>query len=86
MKQFKSISGIKDNILEMIIQDDVEMFLTSESNTYVCFDGTATILCEGTLAECFVYFQEFKKYNGWECVIYSREAYDKMMKTINENK
>ena len=84
MKQFKSIPGVKDNILEMSIESNVEMNLTSESNIYVCFDGSATILCEGTLAECYAYSREFERYNEYGCFIYSREAYDEMIKTFND--
>ena len=84
MKDFKSIKGIKDNTLKMIIADEVEMYLTSPSNTYVIFDGTASVLFEGTLAECYVYREKFIKYNGFDVTIYSREAYNKMMKEVRE--
>lgn len=82
MKEFKSIKGIKDNILKLTIEDEVELFLTSPSNNYVVFDGTATILFEGSLPECYVYREKFKKYNDYDVTIYSREAYEKMMKEI----
>ena len=84
MKEFKSIKGIKDNILKLTIEDEVELYLTSPSNSYVIFDGTASVLFEGSLSECFVYRETFKKYNDYDVTIYSREAYDKMMGMICE--
>lgn len=84
MKEFKSIKGIKDDILKCIIEDDVEMYLTSPSNSYVIFDGTASVLFEGSLPECYVYREKFKKYNDYDVTIYSREAYDKLMTTLCE--
>ena len=84
MKEFKSINGIKDEILKLIIQDDVEMCLTSSTDDYVVFDGTAEILFEGTFPECYVYSKEFRKYRGFDVTIYSREAYEEMMQNIKK--
>ena len=39
---------------------------------------------EGSLPECFVYRETFKKYNDYDVTIYSREAYDKLMGTLCE--
>ena len=82
MKEFKSIKGINDDTLKLTIQDEVDLFLTSPSNTYVIFDGTASVLFEGSFPECYVYRNTFMKYNGYDVAIYSREAYNKMMKEI----
>lgn len=67
---------IKDSVFEDFIQAQVSMFLESESNNYVVFDGTAKILCEGTLAECYVYQMEYKRAMGVTPSIYSKEAYE----------
>lgn len=67
---------MKDSVFEDYIQVQVSMFLESESNSYVVFDGTAKILCEGTLAECCAYQIEYKRAMGITPAIYTKEAYE----------
>lgn len=76
---------MKDLLFEDTIQTQVSIFLESESNTYVVFDGTAKILCEGTLDECYVYQAEYKKAVGFSPAIYAKEAYKNMIKKIKES-
>lgn len=80
----KDIKTDPDKFLQMCIDDDFDLELKSESNTYVVFDGTAKILYKGDMVHCFIYFQYHKKYRGFEPVIYSIEAYEKMMKDIHK--
>ena len=77
---------MKDNIFEESIQTQLSMFLESESNTYVVFDGIAKILCEGTLAECCVYQMEYKRAMGFTPPIYAKEAYEDIKSKINRLK
>ena len=84
MKEFKSIKGISDKTLTLNVEDEVEFYLTSPSNTYVVFDGNATILCEGTFGECYTYRELFRTHNDFCPTLYSREAYDKMMDEVVE--
>lgn len=74
-----------DRMLPATIEWEVGEYLTSPSNTYVVFDGTATILFRGTMKECYVYRIVYKREMGFEPVIYSQEAYDKMMKLGKES-
>lgn len=76
---------MKDWLFEDTIQTQASVFLESESNTYVVFDGTAKILCEGTLDECYVYQAEYKKAVGFSPAIYAKEAYENMMKKVKES-
>lgn len=76
---------MKDLLFEDTIQTQVSIFLESESNAYVVFDGTAKILCEGTLDECYVYQAEYKKAVGFSPAIYAKEAYENMMKKVKES-
>lgn len=71
---------IRNSRLSEIIKEEVEMYLTSESNTFVCFDGTATIQFKGTLPECYIYSEYWKKNKGFNIVISSIESYNEMMK------
>ena len=76
---------MKDLLFEDAIQTQASIFLESESNTYVVFDGTAKILCEGTLDECYVYQAEYKKAVGFSPAIYAKEAYKNMMNKLKES-
>ena len=80
-------SMLSMNTIYNLINDDVETYFGNiEDKTgqeYVVFDGTAKILCEGTLQECFCYYEIFYKYQGFLPMIYSREKYVEMMKVIN---
>ena len=76
---------MKDWLFEDTIQTQVSIFLESESNAYVVFDGTAKILCEGTLDECYVYQAEYKKAVGFSPAIYAKEAYENMMNKLKES-
>jgi hypothetical protein len=68
-----------------IIEIEVGEFLTSPTNTYVVFDGTATILFRGTMQECYVYREVFKQEKDYDVVIYAQETYDRMMKLGKES-
>lgn len=76
---------MKDWLFEDTIQTQASLFLKSESNTYAVFDGTAKILCEGTLDECYVYQTEYKKAVGFTPAIYAKEAYKNMMNKLKES-
>ena len=73
-----------DRMLPATIEWEVGEFLTSPSNTYVVFDGTATILFRGTMQECYVYREVFKREKDYDVVIYAQETYDEMMKLGKE--
>ena len=75
---------MKDWLFEDTINTQVSLSLESESNTYVVFDGTAKILCEGTLDECCVYQAEYKKAVGFSPAIYAKEAYENMMNKLKK--
>lgn len=79
MKVNYNPTSLKNCLFEDIIQTQVNLFLNSESNTYVVFDGTSQILCEGTLATCYVYKIEFEKTKDYSVAIYAKECYNKMM-------
>ena len=76
---------MKDWLFEDTIQTQSCLCFDSESNTYVFFDGTAKILCEGTLDECYVYQAEYKKAVGFSPAIYAKEAYKNMMDKLKES-
>lgn len=79
MEIFYKPLDMSDKMFSLSIRVEVDEFLTSPTNTYVVFDGTATILFRGTMQECYVYREVFKKEKGFEPVIYSQETYDRMM-------
>lgn len=74
-----------DDFIKEEINTYAELFLTSPSNTYVVYDGTGKIQYQGDLAHCFSYYLVFKKWKGFDPIIYSKEGYDKMMKEIEES-
>lgn len=76
---------MKDWLFEDTIQTQSSLFLESDSNTYVVFDGTAKILCEGTLDECYVYQAEYKKAVGFSPATYAKEAYENMMNKLKKS-
>jgi hypothetical protein len=76
-------SGKTDSFFEMLIDDDFDLELKSESNKYVVFDGTATILYEGDMPHCFLYSRWYRKYKGFWPIINSIECYNKMINDIN---
>lgn len=85
MTIYDNPTKMKDWLFEDAINTQASVFLESESNTYVVFDGTAKILCEGTLDECYVYQVEYKKAVGFSPAIYAKEAYENMMKKGKES-
>lgn len=85
MTIYDNPTKMKDWLFEDAIQTQASVFLESESNTYVVFDGTAKILCEGTLDECYVYQVEYKKAVGFSPAIYAKEAYENMMRKGKES-
>lgn len=84
MEIFYKPLKISDKMFPITIDMEVESFLTSPSNTYVVFDGTATILFRGTMQECYVYREVFKQEKDYDVVIYAQETYDRMMKLGKE--
>lgn len=85
MEIFYKPSRISDKMFPWTIEVEVGEFLTSPTNTYVVFDGTATILFRGTMQECYVYREVFKKENDFEPTIYSQETYDRVMELGKES-
>lgn len=80
MKILDNISTIPTNLLEKIINQYKEEYLTSSNNDYVVFDGTAKVIFEGTIEECVAFIEvTAKKY----LAIYSKEAYNKMIEKIS---
>lgn len=79
MEIFYKPLKISDEMFPWTIEVEVGEFLTSPTNTYVVFDGTATILFRGTMQECYVYREVYKQEMGFDPVIYSQETYDRMM-------
>lgn len=79
MEIFYKPLKISDEMFPWTIEVEVGEFLTSPTNTYVVFDGTAAILFRGTMQECYVYREVYKQEMGFEPVIYSQETYDRMM-------
>lgn len=80
MKILDNISTIPTNLLEKIINQYKEEYLTSPTNEYVVFDGTSKIVFEGTIEECVAFIEvTAKKY----LAIYSKEAYNKMIEKIS---
>lgn len=79
MDVFYKLQNFSDKMFPLTIEIEVEEFLTSPTNTYVVFDGTATILFRGTMQECYVYREKFKKEKDYDVAIYAQETYDRMM-------
>lgn len=79
MDVFYKLQNFSDKMFPLTIAIEVEEFLTSPTNTYVVFDGTATILFRGTMQECYVYREKFKKEKDYDVAIYAQETYDRMM-------
>lgn len=74
------------NIMTMLLDEYADLFLKSESNRYVVFDGTAEIKYEGDLIHCCAWFDNYGyKSKDAAYTIYSREAYDDMMKQMEES-
>lgn len=86
MEIFYKPLDMSDKMFSMSIGIEVGEFLTSPSDTYVVFDGTATILFRGTMQECYVYREVFKKENDFDPAIYSQETYDRMMELGRKSK
>ena len=84
MKTYYNPTPMRLCRFEMCINDEVEMFLTSPTNSYVVFNGKAEILFEGTLAECFIYYQKHITHEGFEPSIYSIEAYKDMVNRLKK--
>lgn len=79
MKIFDKKEIAPIHVIETMISEYVEEYLTSDSNTFVVYDGTAEVLFKGTLNECCAY----KRVVGKDYLaIYSKEAYNKMINII----
>ena len=75
MEIFDKTELVPLDVIKRMITEYVEEYLTSESNKYVVYDGTAKLLFEGTLNECCAY----KRIVGRDYLaIESRESYDEM--------
>ena len=77
---------ISDVMFPITIKWEVETCLTSQTNTYVVFDGTATILFRGTMQECYVYREVYRQEKGFDPCIYSQEENDRMINFKGSNK
>lgn len=77
--------GDNDKVLTMLIDDDFDLTLKSESNVYVVYNEQAKILYRGDMCHCYLYSKIYRKYNGFWPEISSIEYYNDMMKTITEN-
>lgn len=78
-------SELQMTTIYALINDNIEVcFGNTKDDDYVVFDGNATILCEGTLQECFFYHEMFYRYRGFRPMVYSREKYKEMMNEINK--
>lgn len=86
MEIFYKPLNMSDKLFSLSVEIEVQEFLTSPSNAYVVFDGTATVLFRGTMQECYVYRELFKQKNDFEPVIYSQETYDRMMELGKRSK
>ena len=67
---------------EQVMNEEVELYLTSASNTFVVFDGQANVLFEGTLEECYIYTKLYKANKGFHPPVYSIEAYNNMINVM----
>lgn len=85
MEIFYKPLPISDMMFPATIEWEVDAYLTSPTNTYVVFDGTATILFRGTMQECYVYREVYRQETGFDPCIYSQEIYDRMMKLGKES-
>ena len=74
---------LKNTSLEELLHEEIELWLTSSTNTFVVFNGKAEIEFKGTLAECYIYNKYYKRNEGFECTIYSIEAYNEMLQTLD---
>lgn len=73
---------LRNAALTMLLYEEVGLWLTSPTNTFVVFNGKAEIEFQGTLAECYIYNKYYKRNKGFECTIYSIEAYNDMITTL----
>ena len=85
MEIFYKPLPIRDMLFLTTIEWEVGEHLTSPTNTYVVFDGTATILFRGTMQECYAYREVFRREKDYDVVIYAQETYDRMMKLGKES-
>ena len=69
---------------EMVMNEEVELYLTSSTNTFVVFNGKAKIEFEGTLPECYVYSKWYRRNKGFDPCIYSKEAYEEMVNELKQ--
>ena len=80
MEIFDKTELVPIDVIKRMISEYVEEYLTSESNKYVVYDGTAKLLFEGTLDECCAY----KQIVGRDYLaIESKESYDNMCNKLN---
>lgn len=85
MKIYCNPTALRDNTAKQLLQEEVEMCLTSLTNTFVVFNGKAEIEFEGTLPECYVYSKWYRRNKGFDPCIYSKEAYNEMINQLKEN-
>ena len=75
MKIYEKLTkGLESYKEELLINDSVELFFNSPSNTYVVYDGTAKVYFEGTFSECYAYC-DISSYDFLK--IWSKEMYNK---------
>ena len=88
-----NVPGTLKNELSMntvygLINDNVETAFGHNKDktgkTYIVFDGSAKVLCKGTMEECFCYYEMFYRYQGFHPMVYSYEKYKEMLKDINK--
>lgn len=75
---------LRNASLIMLLHEEVGLWLTSPTNTFVVFNGKAEIEFQGTLAECYIYNKFYKRNKGFECTIYSIEAYNELITTLKK--
>ena len=74
----RNFSKMREKTLKLLIETEVETFLSSDTDTYVVFYGASQPLFIGTLQECYIYKKHFEQSEGYEVDVYSKEMYDKM--------
>ena len=72
---------MKENVLNELLDFYVDTYLKSESNTFVVFDGTGSVLYKNDLPHCCAFVHEMRdiQHTGIPYCIYSIEAYNEMI-------
>lgn len=81
MKIHYNPSPMREVRVEEHINEEVNNYLTSKSNVFVVFSSNQ-IVFEGTLSECYVYTKVYRGRKGFEPPIYSKEAYNDLIKPL----